>query len=516
MFPWTLLTAEETAEELARLRILAAAETDFDAVVLWTEDRMAKSHIADTLEHATTPAGSLKLERVWRETDRTLGPGRNVLHVLTARHPPLRASLDKMNRYLTLSDSLISDSSRKVLLAHMDAELATFAQVRQDIINAAAAEAETLTNDLKAVMSPGADQPKTLTANQLQEECSRALADAERQLFQMRQNAGRGAKARAAGEAAARRGREEVQAILAGRRAGRSAEQTSRVRAVARFNDPTIGETYARRLKQRLGASLPELKGIGDAEVFFAEALGVAASAKNPGLLRRYVMHTGPISPDDLRRVGGYLSNLRGLLPEELAVRMRFLEGVFSKRAFEVLDAFPPRLRGQMTVEIVNGPLWVVGGRGAKRQFGDGCLLLTSPTGQSAIIGLGEFKAGFDADLLEQLFVRSDGRAVSSAVEFTAVDGTRQTRKLTREFSFEGGTRIRLKEPPLYVYGRPAGETAETAKRFKAMVEEEMSSGREMWKVQLPFTTQMNAEFADAALEEAVRTLVKLRPGWGL
>jgi hypothetical protein len=73
-------------------------------------------------------------------------------------------------------------------------------------------------------------------------------------------------------------------------------------------------------------------------------------------------MHTGPINPDDLRRVGGYLSNLRGLLPEELAVRMRFLEGVFSKRAFEVLDAFPPRLRGQMTVEIVNGPLWVVGG----------------------------------------------------------------------------------------------------------------------------------------------------------
>jgi hypothetical protein len=155
-------------------------------------------------------------------------------------------------------------------------------------------------------------------------------------------------------------------------------------------------------------------------------------------------------------------------------------------------------------------------GRGAKRQFGDGCLLLTSPTGQSAIIGLGEFKAGFDADLLEQLFVRSDGRAVSSAVEFTPVDGTRQTRKLTREFSFESGTRIRLKEPPLYVYGRPAGETAETAERFKAMVDGEMSSGREMWKVQLPFTTQMNAEFADAALEEAVRTLVKSRPGWGL
>ena len=168
-----------------------------------------------------------------------------------------------------------------------------------------------------------------------------------------------------------------------------------------------------------------------------------------------------------------------------------------------------------MTVEMVDGPLWVVTGQGAKRQFGDGCFLLTSPTGQSAIIGLGEFKAGFDADLLEQLFIRSDGRAVNSTVEFVAADGTRQTRTLTREFTFQDGTRVPLKEPPIYVYGRPSGETVDTAERFKAMVDKEMASGREMWKVQLPCTAGINAEFADVALEEAVHTLVKAVPNWG-
>jgi hypothetical protein len=173
------------------------------------------------------------------------------------------------------------------------------------------------------------------------------------------------------------------------------------------------------------------------------------------------------------------------------------------------MDAFPPQLRGRLTVEMVNGPLWVDVGRGAKRQFGDGCLLLTGLGGQSAIVGLGEFKAGFDEDLLQQLFVRSDGRAVTSAIEFVGADGSRQTRKLTREFTFEGHKPVQMTEAPLYIYGRPAGESVETAEKFKTMVANEMSSGRQMWKVQLPFTTQMNAEFADVALEEAVRTLVK-------
>jgi hypothetical protein len=523
MFPWSsaarrVRTAEETGQELARLRLLAAAETDFDGVILATEDRMAKSHLAATLSEATTPSGALELRRVWRETDATLGPGRNVLHVLTARHPPLRASLDRVNRYLTLSDSLISDASRTVVLARMDAELAAFGQLRQEVLQAAAADSATLTKELTAAVgAEAAAKPITLTAQQLREECERALKEAEQQLTHLRQAAGRGAKARAIETAASRRAREEVQALLAGRRAGRTAEQTSRIRAVARFHDPTISEGFARRVKQRMTGGLPALKSIDDAEAFFAEALGVAASARNPKLLRRYVeLGAGALSAKDLERVRGYLSQLRGLLPEELAIRMNFLEGVFSKRAFEVLDAFPPPLRGQMTVEMVEGPLWVVSGRGAKRQFGDGCLLLTGPNGQSTIIGLGEFKAGFDADLLEQLFVRSDGRAVRSTVEFTAVDGTRQTRTLTRQFSFEGGTQVPVKEPPLYVYGRPQGETVETAEKFKAMIDDQMLSGREMWKVQLPMTTQINADFADVALEEAVKALTKAKPTWGL
>jgi hypothetical protein len=520
MFPFTSRTVEETTEEIAQLRRLSRAETDLDGVMLSTEDRMAKSHVAATLQEATTPAGALKLQRVMRETDKSLGPGRNVLHVLAARHPPLHASLDRMNRFLALSDGVISDASRTVVLARMDAEIAAFARLRDEILDTVTAQGETLAKELTAAVGPEAKKtPAMLTARQLHDECERALGEAEQQIVHRRQAAGRGAKARAVGEEASRRAREDMQALKAGRRAGRTAEQTSRVRAVAvRFYDhPKIVEEFARSLKQRIAMDLPALKGIDDAEVFFAEVLGVAASAHNPKLLRRYVEHgAGALKADELKRVRGYLGNLLGLLPEEVPIRMRFLEGVFSKRAFEVFDAFPPRLRGQMTVEMVEGPLWVATGRGAKRQFGDGCLLLTGPKGQSAIIGLGEFKAGFDADLLEQLFVRSDGRAVTSAVEFTAADGSRQTRTLTREFSFEGGTRIPLKEPPLYVYGRPGGESVETAERFKKMVEDEMLSGREIFKIQLPFTTQMNAKFADVALEEAVRTLVKAKPTWGL
>jgi hypothetical protein len=158
---------------------------------------------------------------------------------------------------------------------------------------------------------------------------------------------------------------------------------------------------------------------------------------------------------------------------------------------------------------MVDGPLWVGG-----RQFGDGCMLLTFE-GQSAIIGLGEIKAGFDEDLLTQLFVRSDRRAADAVVRFTGTDGKSYTRTLTREFSFADGTKVPVRKSPIYAYGRPEGEAPETVEAFKKMVEDQLSSGREMWKVQLPFTTASNAAFANAALLEAVRALIKAKPDWG-
>jgi radical SAM superfamily enzyme YgiQ (UPF0313 family) len=86
---------------------------------------------------------------------------------------------------------------------------------------------------------------------------------------------------------------------------------------------------------------------------------------------------------------------------------------------------------------------------------------------------------------------------------------------LTREFSFSGGRKHALREPPLYVYGRTSGAPVETEERFRRMVDEQMQSGREMYKVQLPFSAAQNTRFADRALEEAVKMIRKLDPDWG-
>jgi hypothetical protein len=282
---------------------------------------------------------------------------------------------------------------------------------------------------------------------------------------------------------------------------------------------------FGKKIKRRVGRALPAINEIEDSSLMFVEAIGVAASARPYGtrVLRKYVEQgKASLKTGELKSVEGYLSQMRGLMPEEVAINMKFLESVFQKSAFEVLADFPPDLRKQMSVELVEGPLWVIDQAGAPRQFGDGCLLLTGPKEQSAIIGLGEFKAGFDKDLLEQLFVRSDGRMVDSTVSFLGRNlsgeggaAEKQVRRLTREFTFDGGKKVSLNKPPSYVYGRPSGETAETAQRFKQMVDEQMKSGRELWKVPLPFNAGANEKFAEEALKEAVNTMKKLNKNWG-
>ena len=142
-------------------------------------------------------------------------------------------------------------------------------------------------------------------------------------------------------------------------------------------------------------------------------------------------------------------------------------------------------------------------------------MLVSGPRGQSTVVGLGEFKAGFDEDLLTQLFVRSDGRALNSRVRFVDAEGNVQLRTLTRELTFGQGERVLLTQPPIYVYGRPAGETPETAAKFSQMVDEQMRSGREMWKIQLPFSAEANRYFAEEAVRESVRILTRARPRWG-
>jgi len=47
------------------------------------------------------------------------------------------------------------------------------------------------------------------------------------------------------------------------------------------------------------------------------------------------------------------------------------------------------------------------------------------------------------------------------------------------------------------------------------MVKNEMESGRELWKIELPFTEQANSLFAEESLRAAVKTLKKANPKWG-
>jgi hypothetical protein len=169
-----------------------------------------------------------------------------------------------------------------------------------------------------------------------------------------------------------------------------------------------------------------------------------------------------------------------------------------------------------LSVVIVDGPLWVLGSSGPARQFGDGSMLITGPGGQSAIVGLGEVKAGFDEDLLEQLFVRSDKRAIDAKVTFVDREGNTQIRQLTREFKLRGAEKpIALTKPPIYVHSSPADQSVEAAAKFKQMLDDQMRSGRELLKVQLPFGTAENARFTDEALKEGVKTMKKLRADWG-
>ena len=536
MFPWTSITdvpkagrkartlrprtVEETTKELADLRRSSAAETNFDGVLLSSEDRLTKGHITRTLAEISTPEGMLELHRVWREVDSLMGPGKSVLQTLTARYFELRTATTTMSGYLKQLERTTGASARRLVLHEMDRELTKFARLKNDIIKSAHADARALAKELKAELR-GDELAKLgkLSVDDVRKETTAALDEFQQALTNMRKAAERGVDARPGPVALRKLAEDQVVALKAGGGTGARKVLSSRIKSLAEFGDPMeLGPILAKQMKKRLGRRLSALNDIPDTSLMFMEALGAVCQAKLGGtvLLRRFAEGgASTLNAQELKRVNGYISQVAGLLPEEMAARMKFLEGIFYKRAFETLDQFPPSLRGKLRVEMVEGPLWVVGSSGPPRQFGDGCMLVSGPRGQSTLVGLGEFKAGFDEDLLTQLFVRSDGRAVNSRVRFIDAEGNVQLRTLTRELTFGQGERVALTQPPIYVYGRPAGETPETAAKFSQMVDEQMRSGREMWKIQLPFSAEANRYFAEEAVRESVRILTRARPRWG-
>lgn len=538
MFPWTASftkqaalseakalrprAVEAAAEEMAALRKLSEAETTFDDVLLSTEDRLSRGHITRSLDEASSPEGMIKLRRVWREVDAAMGPGKSVVQVLLARYPSLCGVVDNVTCLLRRGlRTKKGGSVSKLVLGQIDEELRAFSGIKDQILGSVEPNVDTIKKWLLAEIE---DQPfqrlVTLSSGEVRTECAAALDELERSLTDMRKAVAAGADARPGTAALKEAVKEKLTALKAVKGVGKREVLSSRISRLAEeFGDPMeLGPKFARRVKEKFARRLPALEDIEDTSLLYMEALGAIGQAKPDGakLLRRYVENRGPaLNTKELDRIKGYLGQLKGLLPEEIATRMKFMDGIFYKNAFEALNEFPPSLRNKMKVEMVEGPLWVVGAKGPPRQFGDGCLLLTGPGEQSAIVGLGEFKAGFDQDLLNQLFVRSDGRAVSARIQFTGADKQIRTRTLTREFAFGGEEKVALKRPPVYVYGRPAGETPETVAKFKEMVEEQMQAGREMWKIQLPFSAKSNDAFAAEALKEAVKVLKQAKPKWG-
>lgn len=513
---------EQSAAALARrIGFDKKVERIVDGITEASEQALAKSRVGHTLGETTSPEGVMDLNRVWREVDAMMGPGRSILQVMLARYGRLGDTAERMNMLLRQGVRARTKSARIIVLAKMESELRAFAKLKGEIAALVEQSVDPVRSKLEAEFTEEFSRGlKEISSKEINSECRKALDEMERSLQAQRDALKKGVDARPSTAALKRRANALVTRLKATRQTGERAVINARIRKLAEFGDPQkLGAEFSKQIKRRVGRALPALHDIEDSAIVFMDALGVVASAKpaNAPLLRRYIEEGAySLSKKELKRIAGYLGNLRGLMPEEVAIRMGFCNAMFHKAAFETLADFPSALRKQMQVEIVEGPLWVLGTSGPARQFGDGSVLLTDPGGQSAIIGLGEIKAGFDAELLEQLLVRSDRRAIVATVIFVDADGKEQIRKLTREFAFEGAKEpVSLQKPPIYVHASPRGETAETAAQFKEMVNNQMQNGRELWKIQLPFDATSNELFVNESLKEAVKILKSAKKRWG-
>ncbi|MCA9333792.1 hypothetical protein KC963_01980 [Candidatus Saccharibacteria bacterium] len=517
--PSALIHNEESAARLAqKLGFDKGIEDIVNSITEASQEMLTKT--GRTLAEAAIPEGMLELHRVWRDVDAVMGPGKSALQVMLTRYPRLQDTAERMTRYLRKGLQARTEVTRKLWLDAMDSELKTFSRLKSEVAKSMEQSVIPIKKKLEAKLGDEAFRLLvTLSPEEVKQECQSALNELERVIQHQRKALSKGVDARPSTAMLEARAKALVTKFEATKHSGERSVMATRIRRLTEFGDPQkLGMEFAKKVKRRITGTLPALGEIEDSAIIFMEALGVAASARPDGarLLRRYVEHgPGSLKPAELERISGYLGQLWGLLPEEIGTRMKFLDSIFHKAAFEVLADFPPPLRGQMGVEIIEGPLWVIDHTGAARQFGDGSMLLKGPNGQAAIIGLGEFKAGFDKNLLQQLFVRSDGRAVNATITFIGADGKEQIRTLTREFAFDNGKKVALTKPPIYVYGRPTGETAKTAAQFKDMVNREMQSGRELWKLQLPFDTKSNERFVNESIKEAVKTLINARKSWG-
>jgi hypothetical protein len=485
------------------------------------EEVLAKTRVGRALTEASAPEGVLEVTRIWREVDAAMGPGKSVMEVMVARYRRLNVAAERMNKLLRQGKHARSNAARKVILTEMEAELKAFATLKVEIASRIEENVEAIGKQLRAEFAEEfKGRRKTISRQKVKAECRKSLDELEQSMQAQWDALKKGIDGSPSAAAMKKRADTLVTRLKATSQSGERAVISSRIKRLARYqNAQEISIDFSKRLKRRLRRTLPALHDIEDSALVFMEALGAveSASPEVARLLRRYAEEGAEsLKKWEMQRVEGILGNLRGLMPEEVALRMGFCDAFFQKAAFEILADLPPELRSRLSVEIVQGPLWVMGPSGPARQFGDGCMLLTGPGGKSALVGLGEVKAGFDEELLQQLFARSDKRAIDATVSFVDREGNIQVRQLTREFKLPGTEQpVPITKPPIYVHSSPGGQALETADQFKQMVGDQMRSGRELLKVQLPFDAAANQRFAEESLKEAVNTLKKADKSWG-
>jgi hypothetical protein len=521
--PSSLIHSEELASRFAEAVWYDQSIDDvLNSIKETSEEVRVKIRTTNTGLEAANPEGTLELTRIWKEVDTVVGPGNSVLHIILTRYHMMSKKVERMNTLLRRGFRTRSKHTLDIIIKNMEHEIKTLSTFKSDITKAMMQDASEIKKKLRAEMGEEAfHRLATLSSDEVKQECNRALNELERAFQNQLKAVPKGVDTRP-GITLLKAGAEaNITKLKSTKEHGERAVMAARIRRLEEFNKDfqKMGSEFGNRLKQQMFGALPAIEEIEDSAIFFMEALGVIASARPEGarLLRRYAKSPHSLGEQQLKKISGYLSQLRGLLPEEIATRMKFLDSIFYKNAHDLLEDFPRSLRGQMSVEMVEGPLWMVE---TGRQFGDGCMLLTGPNGQSAIVGLGEFKAGFDKDLLKQLFVTSDERTVNATVTFIGKDGKEQLRTLTREFTFPDAKPVAMTKPPIYVYGRPTREgidmSIDTEAQFKRMVNEQMESGRELWKICLPFDTGQNNHFVEVCVKEGVKALIKVKKDWGL
>jgi hypothetical protein len=325
-------------------KIFNAAEVEriVDGIAETSEEVLAKSRLGRTLAEASAPEGVLEVRRAWREVDAVMGPGKSAMEVMLARYGSLTSTSERMNELLRQGRRARSATARKVVLAEMDAELKAFRRLKGEIAGRAEQSVDEIRNRLRAEFSDEFKRGrKTISRREAKAECLDALDEFELALQNQRDALELRIDATPTAAQAERRAEALVTQLKKTPQTGERAAISSRIKRFAEHkNAQELSIEFSKRLKRRLRRDFPALHDIEDSSLVFMEALGAIESARPDmaRLLRRYAEDgAASLTGAELKRVEGILGQLRGMMPEEVALRMGFCDALFHKAAFELL-----------------------------------------------------------------------------------------------------------------------------------------------------------------------------------